>query len=247
MYRIQCSEIWGGIKNLNTEVSTASVRASVYAQSAKGEKGGDFYYFSVCGADRVTRIVIGDVTGHGEEVSAFSQWVYEIMKAQMSQVKSCGILKKLNERIQNECFASLATLAIVCFYVQDKKLYISYAGHPPVLIGRKKDADWNPLLLGATPDVANLPIGVTRDVQYVDREIALETGDRLFFYTDGLIEARNQQGEAFGMDRLLASVRKIGMGDSAKVKEQVLCDLDAFASLLKLRDDFTLISAEVIA
>ena len=61
MQEIRCAEIWGGIRNFDTDVCTSGLTASLSAQSASGGKGGDIYFFSVCGADRLTRIAIASL------------------------------------------------------------------------------------------------------------------------------------------------------------------------------------------
>ena len=57
MRRLKCAEIWGGIKNTDLDVCSSGVTVSLYSSACDGGRGGDVYYFSVCGADRVTRLV----------------------------------------------------------------------------------------------------------------------------------------------------------------------------------------------
>ena len=66
MYRLKCSEIWGGIKDTDTEVCTGSLTASLFSSSADGGKGGDIYYLGLCGQETLTRIAVADVVGHGK-------------------------------------------------------------------------------------------------------------------------------------------------------------------------------------
>jgi serine phosphatase RsbU (regulator of sigma subunit) len=47
-----------------------------------------------------------------------------------------------------------------------------------------------------------LPLGLNRDERYESQTVVLAPGDRLIFYTDGLLEARNSKGELFGFERL---------------------------------------------
>ena len=82
--RLECKELWGGIRNQNIEVSAGKVICSIFS-SPCGEvgKGGDIYYFGVCRGDAISRLAIADVTGHGEAVSEISQYVYNTLKAHM--------------------------------------------------------------------------------------------------------------------------------------------------------------------
>ena len=82
--RLECKEIWGGIRTRDTEISAGKVIASIYsAPCCEGGKGGDIYYFGVCKGDIISRLAIADVTGHGEVVSEISQYVYDTLKTHM--------------------------------------------------------------------------------------------------------------------------------------------------------------------
>jgi hypothetical protein len=81
--RLECKEIWGGIRNRDIEVSAGKVLGSIYSTSSEGNMGGDIYFFGVCKGDTITRLAIADVTGHGEAVSEISQYVYDSLKAHM--------------------------------------------------------------------------------------------------------------------------------------------------------------------
>jgi hypothetical protein len=82
--RLECKELWGGIRNRDIEISAGKVIGSIYsAPCCKEGKGGDIYYFGVCKGDIITRLAIADVTGHGEAVSEISQFVYDTLKAHM--------------------------------------------------------------------------------------------------------------------------------------------------------------------
>ena len=80
--RLECTELWGGIRNRDSEVSAGKVIGSIYSTACcQGGKGGDIYYFGVCRGGIITRLAIADVTGHGEAVSEISQYVYDTLKA----------------------------------------------------------------------------------------------------------------------------------------------------------------------
>ena len=81
--RLECKEIWGGIRNRDVEISAGKVIGSIYSTSSEGVMGGDIYFFGVCKGDTITRLAIADVTGHGEAVSEISRYVYDSLKAHM--------------------------------------------------------------------------------------------------------------------------------------------------------------------
>ena len=80
--KLECSGIWGGIRNQNIEITAGKVIGSIYsAACCEVGKGGDIYYFGVCKGDMITRLAIADVVGHGEAVTEVSQYVYDSLKA----------------------------------------------------------------------------------------------------------------------------------------------------------------------
>ena len=79
--RIECKVIWGGIQNINTEVTAGKFIGSIYSAASEGGQGGDIYFFGVCRVDIISRLAIADVVGHGEVVSEVSQYVYDSLKA----------------------------------------------------------------------------------------------------------------------------------------------------------------------
>jgi sigma-B regulation protein RsbU (phosphoserine phosphatase) len=79
--RLECTGIWGGIRNRDIEITAGKVIGSIYSAACEGGKGGDIYYFGVCKGELITRLAIADVVGHGEAVSEVSQYVYDTLKA----------------------------------------------------------------------------------------------------------------------------------------------------------------------
>ena len=68
--RLECKDLWGGIRNRDIEVSAGKVIGSIYSEPCcEGGKGGDIYYFGVCKGDTITRLAIADVTGHGSAIA----------------------------------------------------------------------------------------------------------------------------------------------------------------------------------
>lgn len=81
--RLECTGIWGGIRNRDIEITAGKVIGSIYSAACEGGKGGDIYYFGVCKGDIITRLAIADVVGHGEAVTEVSQYVYDSLTAHM--------------------------------------------------------------------------------------------------------------------------------------------------------------------
>lgn len=244
MLRLQCAEIWGGIKNENLDVCSPGLNVSLFSSSCNGGKGGDVYYFSLCSADRVTRIALADVVGHGEQVSEVGRWVYEQMAAMLDESDLPGMMANLNGRVVRKGFNALTTAVVLSYYRDLKHLYYCYAGHPPVLI-RSRVAEWHDLMSPSSEKVENLPFGVTHEVPYVMSDAPLGESDLLLVYSDGVIEAPNRDGVQFGMERLREGLREIGNADASELKHGVINRLRDWTGGSLDHDDVTLMAIQL--
>jgi sigma-B regulation protein RsbU (phosphoserine phosphatase) len=190
---IGCSEIWGGIQGEDLDVRTSGLVASLHSSAAVGAKGGDIYYISVCSNDSLTRIAIVDVTGHGDDVSHISQWLYQVLRTKMNSLEGHDVLADLNALVNKKGYKAMSTAAVVAFYRANSTLYFSYAGHPPILAYSRTDKRWEAVTLEKQEKPANLPLGAFPKVPYYQECRKAISGDRLFLYTDGVTEAPNSK------------------------------------------------------
>ncbi len=112
---------------------------------------------------------------------------------QMSSASS--IAKELNKIFQSTstvmpCF----TMALGILNTNTNQLRMVHAGHPPPLLIHRDGSSHS-------IESGGVPLGILDDPIYVDTAIDLEKGDRLFLYSDGLIETENSQKECYGLNR----------------------------------------------
>jgi len=244
MYRLKCSEIWSGIKNEDLDICSSGLNVSLYSKACDGGKGGDVYYFSMCSANRVTRVALADVTGHGEEVSQVSQWVYEQMAAKLDESDLPGMMTSLNGHIVRKGFKALTTAVVLSYYRDLQQVYYCYAGHPPVL-ARSSDGDWRELVIPANNKVGNLPFGVMDDIPYVMSDTLLAEREVLLIYSDGVLEAPAPDGDRFGRERLLATVAEAGNSEPAQLKGRIIDRLREWTGGSLDHDDVTLMAIQL--
>jgi len=88
-----------------------------------------------------------------------------------------------------------------------------------------------------------LPVGLIAGRGYTERSVQLDTGDLLFFYTDGCVEVENEKGEPFGTEQLepllLASVK------SANPLHRIEDAIKVFRGKSEPLDDATLMTVKV--
>jgi len=151
--------------------------------------GGDFFQIIPMRSGGLM-LVVGDVAGKGLPAAMLvSLLVGAIRTAAEDTHDPEVLLQKLNERLVGRSGDGFST-ALAAFLAADGAVTIANAGHlSPYLDGREVE------LPGA------LPLGIVSGVSYETVRLQLAPGSRLTFYSDGVIEAQNSQGELFGFDR----------------------------------------------
>ena len=126
----------------------------------------------------------------------------------------------------------------------DRDLLLSYAGHPPLLIYRQTVKRWEPMILKSPRSYANLPLGAFRDVTYDQELQPIAAGDRLFVYTDGVIDAANSEGTFFGIEGIVAALERAG-GTPQDLKKAVGEALHDHSDGSLQHDDVTFMALEI--
>src|SRR5262245_37094698 len=90
-------------------------------------------------------------------------------------------------------------------------------------------------------DVGGIPLGLFPDSQYEETSLQLHTGDVLVFYSDGVIEMRNDTGEEFGLRRLAEIVRTNHEKTPEEIVKSVSAALAEFIGRVRPNDDRTMI------
>src|SRR5215213_2663100 len=168
-----------------------------YYQPAR-EVGGDFYEFFELVDDRVG-VVVGDATGKGMPAALVAEATSNMLRAVAQALGSSSpseILARVNEtllaRIPPNMFAT-------CFYAilepKSGRLHYANAGHN-LPCCRHGERQTDELV------ARGMPLGLMPGMDYEEKEAVLAPGDCALFYTDGLIEAHNPQGEMYGTPRL---------------------------------------------
>jgi phosphoserine phosphatase RsbU/P len=144
----------------------------------------------------------------------------------------------------------MTTAAVVAYYRHNKEARISYAGHPPILYRRAGDKAWSYARPPGRKDQIegsplNIPLAIDLDTHYMQFSIPMAPGDRLFVYTDGIIDAPSPAGESFGLARL-KDILDTNAGTSlSEIKSAVLKALRQYTEKELIHDDITLIVLEI--
>jgi PAS domain S-box-containing protein len=179
--------------------------------------GGDFY--DVWGVGDSWMIVIGDVTGKGIDAAALTALVrHTVRTASQFQGSPAGLLEIVDSTLK-KC-PTLSVCTAMCLRLYDGQVTLAVGGHPlPLRVdrGRVQEIGEHGPLLGAFPDVG------WRDVT-----LELAAGQSLLAYTDGVTDARDHDGQRFGLRRLSATLAEIGTGTAAEVIDGLTVRLNEF-------------------
>ena len=145
-------------------------------------EGGDVHYFSVCGEEVLSRVVLADVSGHGAQVSEAAQTLHSLMRENINTWDQSEFVCRLNTAFRGMRSGGHYATAIVAGFRRDTgELVFTNAGHPPPLLYRHRSDTWSWLDdVDDTPlfrDAAEgLPVGLIEGTVYRQRLTRLPSG-----------------------------------------------------------------------
>src|SRR5918996_5787649 len=169
---------------------------SPYYQPAR-EVGGDFYDFHLLADGRVG-LMVGDATGKGVPAALVMSTTCGMLRA-VSQALDYSSPGQMLERVNEALVPNIpSNMFVTCFYaILDPKsgnLTYANAGHDLPYLHHSGDCE--ELM------ARGMPLGLMPGMSYEEKEIELDVGEGVFFYSDGLVEAHDPKGEMFGFPRL---------------------------------------------
>jgi sigma-B regulation protein RsbU (phosphoserine phosphatase) len=208
------------------------------------ESGGDYYDFFPLPKGR-WGILIADVSGHGTSAAVLMAITHSLARTYSGSHSPPGLLLSyLNQHLAENYtkpFGSFVT-AFYAVYDPDRgTLSYASAGHTPARLIRCSDQSRHTL-----EGAKRLPLGISEWTDYPEEVQQIIPGDQVIFYTDGITEAANREGEHFGADRLDAVLSRCPVGARTLV-DSVLDELDRFTGGQKQGDDRTLLAAKFTA
>ena len=201
------------------------------------EVSGDYYDVIPLSGGRVA-LVVGDVSGHGLGPSIFMAQTRALIHSLLhTHPGPRQVMESLNAFLERDMpIQSFMTLFLGVLDPGERTLTYVSAGHNPPFVARASGNGVEEL--PATGPLLGVVEGATYDV---GQPLALDAGDVVLLYTDGMFEAHNTQDEMYGDDRLrssLASHARLGVG-AQDIMDGVLADLLVFCAGRPHDDDVT--------
>ena len=193
--------------------------------------GGDFFDYLDIG-ERGLAFTLGDVAGKGAPAALLAAAVQSNFAAQAPVSDDPGdAMVRINKALLRRAIEARFATMFFGEVLSGGRLRYSNAGQEPPVVVRRDRVEW----LEAGGPVLGLLAGVA----YETGEVALEPGDLVVVYSDGVSEARDTAGEEFGRDRLLAAVAASHGARPETVLEGLLHDVRKFAEGAAPADDIT--------
>lgn len=204
------------------------------------EVGGDFYDFFLVDDDQLA-MVMADVSGKGVPAALFMV----IAKTLLKNVAQTGLSPKaVLEKVNNQlCVGNEAEMFVTVWLgvleISTGKMTCANAGHEYPVIKR---AGGNYELI---KDKHGFVLAGMEGTRYKEYELQLDSGDRLFLYTDGVAEATDTYNELYGTDRMIYALNRYKDVDCATLLHRMKEEIDAFVGEAPQFDDITMLSLEL--
>ena len=203
------------------------------------EVAGDFYDFlNVTGSHGT--VLVADVSGHGVPAALIASMVKVAAASHDGSAADPGaLLSAVSRTLDGQLGGQFLTA--MCVHLDGERGEIAYAGagHPPLLHWRAAEQtleilNSDGLLIGLVPS------------QYESRTARIQRGDHLLVYTDGVLEATNQDGAFFGDERFHAVIAQNATNSAAELGRSIVEEMIRWSgNPAGFTDDVTLVVVEV--
>ncbi len=230
-------------KTVMRELTDVSFLSIAWIFQPYGKVSGDIIDFSTKGEDE-QRIFIGDATGHGIPAALITMMVPFMIDGKTEVGTINETVTFINDALVNRHIEDKFITGIYTKIFPDGKLLTCNAGHPPLII---IPADGSPPF--PFQEEGGLPMGMfTSDliIPYEEKTYYLSPGDKILFYTDGIIEWKNKEKIIFGMSRLQKFLEDNRKLDVKELLNKLMTNVKEYSDGIPCDDDVTIISLQYL-
>ena len=243
-----------------------SIGGDVYDFIEYGPPGNELYQTSQ--PERIA-IMLGDVSGKAAPAALYAALVSGVLRSLAARhLPPAELLAELNNQLQERKLDSQYVTMLMGLWNDDTRtLQIANAGSvQPLYVtnvanaaiassgGKKRQpstaecAEASRGVRVSTIEAEGFPLGMFPNAEYEEFSIAANPGDLLVFFSDGIVDAENAEGEMFGTDRLSAVLREhpSACNSAQTTVDAILAEVAAFQSGTAHFDDETLVVLRVL-
>lgn len=187
-------------------------------------------------------LILADVMGHGIDAKFFAHahagYLYGLARSLPASLSPARILSELSALVAGDPLLESAPITCLVVRIADGgQITIASAGHPrPILWSRGK--------LNFV-DVGGILPGLDPEIQYLETDLSLALGDRLFLYTDGLIDPTERSGGAWLRGTVLREIEGTADHSVESVADRIMACHGAYWGDAP-RDDSTLVALDFV-
>ena len=166
--------------------------------------GGDLYDYFLIDDDHLA-LVIADVSGKGISAALFMVMTKQLLKSRTMRegADPVSVLTDVNAILMEDNPAHLfVTVFLGILTISNGTFIYANAGHEYPAI-RKGGGQFT-----VNKDIHTAPVATRKKTVFKINELVLESGDTLYLYTDGIVEARNKENKMFGTERMVAALNE---------------------------------------
>jgi sigma-B regulation protein RsbU (phosphoserine phosphatase) len=202
---------------------------------------GDYFDYIQVDQERLG-VAIADVSGKGVPASLIMAICRSVLRAEAARNPSpADVLRKVNRQlypdIKEDMFISMAYLILDH---QHDGVTLARAGHDAPLWYKRRSETVTPVKSPGM--VVGIDSGSVFDRLTADFAVPLERNDCLVLYTDGVTETLNLDGDEFGVERMMQSVRASANDGAQVIVKRIIEDVREFTGAVPQNDDMTLIA-----
>ena len=203
---------------------------------------GDYFDYIQVDEERLG-VAIADVSGKGVPASLIMAICRSVLRAEAARNPSpADVLRKVNRQlypdIKEDMFISMAYL--ILNHQRDGGITLARAGHDAPLLYKRQSETVTPVKSPGM--VVGIDSGNVFDRLTTDFAVPLERDDCLVLYTDGVTETLNLDGDEFGLERMMQSVRASATNGAQAIVRKIIEDVRDFTGSVPQNDDITLIA-----
>lgn len=196
-------------------------------------------------------IYIMDVSGHGVPAAMITALVYQTMNINSGKIKKkipsppwysitdpVEVMKMLDTEFPLERFDRYLTMFYLILDIRDGSFTYTSAGHPPMIQSERSGSVKVHTKGGTIIGIGSI------SPEREEGNGTMATGDRLYLYSDGILEIENSDGEFFGMDRLMDTFVFCSDKKIEDVRSVVLERIEKFSEGVAYSDDISILALE---
>jgi sigma-B regulation protein RsbU (phosphoserine phosphatase) len=201
--------------------------------------GGDLYDFLPFDSN-CTGIVLGDVSGKAAAAALFAAVVSGVIRSlASSSLSPSTMLKALNDSLQERRLDSqYVAMVYAVWNDSNQTLQIANAGASQPIFCRSGEVE--------TIRAEGFPLGMFPEAEYEEFSLSTRPGDSFIFFSDGIVDAQNAEGEMFGDEMLIRVIRENQHKSASDLAETILDEVTKFQGDTDRFDDETVVVLRVI-